>query len=561
MATSEVTSPPGRAGPGGPGGPQDVQEGARGHRGPVPVPGRVHRGPLEGAEGERRGAAVGDPHQGRDRPDRDGGAVRDRGPERRPGPDRDGRPGALGAVRGGGRGGSPGGRAAARRWSATTRARAHWPTTCGAKIASFMAELGETNRLAAAGRTRRRRRGSGPMVGAPAGRRGSAADSTGSSTEEERLDAAPPRAARADLARRSTGRSSAGAAASAVAAAGDGPGVQPGVRPAGRRPRRERPPAGRGEGAGRARSAAATSWAGSTAVFHAMAAVAGREGPRERDVHLQRLARPPLAAGEPPGVQPGAGAVVRGPPRGCWPRRASRPTSAARVDALLDRDMADVDPVHPDGRHPALGDHRRAAAALAGRPGRVPLAAGRRRRGGRPGGRGAAGDDRRARGRRSRSGRPAAGLGRPDGRRAGLRQPDRQRRELPRPGPPRAGRGRGVGPTTAARGRRRDRSTYYVRDNGLGIPEAYQAKLFMAFQRLHPRRRPGEGIGLALVRRMVERHGGTDLVRVEPRASGARSTSTLPGRPAGRGPRRASAEPPASVDGETGDAELWPPSR
>jgi signal transduction histidine kinase len=49
---------------------------------------------------------------------------------------------------------------------------------------------------------------------------------------------------------------------------------------------------------------------------------------------------------------------------------------------------------------------------------------------------------------------------------------------------------------------------YYVKDNGLGIPETQQAKLFHAFQRLHPQVAPGEGIGLALVRRVVERHGG-----------------------------------------------------
>ncbi len=50
--------------------------------------------------------------------------------------------------------------------------------------------------------------------------------------------------------------------------------------------------------------------------------------------------------------------------------------------------------------------------------------------------------------------------------------------------------------------------TYYVKDNGLGIPEAYQPKVFQAFQRLHPNVAKGEGIGLALVRRIVERHGG-----------------------------------------------------
>lgn len=49
---------------------------------------------------------------------------------------------------------------------------------------------------------------------------------------------------------------------------------------------------------------------------------------------------------------------------------------------------------------------------------------------------------------------------------------------------------------------------YYVRDNGLGIPEAAQAKVFQAFQRLHPEAAKGEGMGLTIVRRFVERHGG-----------------------------------------------------
>ena len=49
---------------------------------------------------------------------------------------------------------------------------------------------------------------------------------------------------------------------------------------------------------------------------------------------------------------------------------------------------------------------------------------------------------------------------------------------------------------------------FYVKDNGLGIAEAYLPKVFAVFQRLHASVAPGEGIGLALVRRMVERHGG-----------------------------------------------------
>ncbi len=50
--------------------------------------------------------------------------------------------------------------------------------------------------------------------------------------------------------------------------------------------------------------------------------------------------------------------------------------------------------------------------------------------------------------------------------------------------------------------------TYYVRDNGLGIDESYLPKIFTAFQRLHKDRASGEGIGLALVRRMIERLEG-----------------------------------------------------
>jgi len=50
--------------------------------------------------------------------------------------------------------------------------------------------------------------------------------------------------------------------------------------------------------------------------------------------------------------------------------------------------------------------------------------------------------------------------------------------------------------------------TYYVKDNGLGIAHAYLPKVFAVFQRLHGEVAAGEGVGLALVRRVVERHGG-----------------------------------------------------
>jgi signal transduction histidine kinase len=72
--------------------------------------------------------------------------------------------------------------------------------------------------------------------------------------------------------------------------------------------------------------------------------------------------------------------------------------------------------------------------------------------------------------------------------------------------------------------------TYFVRDNGMGIPAAYMSKVFRAFQRLHGDVAQGEGIGLALVRRTVERHGGRVWVES---AEGAGSTFfvTLPDQP------------------------------
>lgn len=50
--------------------------------------------------------------------------------------------------------------------------------------------------------------------------------------------------------------------------------------------------------------------------------------------------------------------------------------------------------------------------------------------------------------------------------------------------------------------------TFAVTDNGIGIAPELQAKAFIAFQRLHPKHAAGEGMGLAIVHRIVERHGG-----------------------------------------------------
>jgi PAS domain S-box-containing protein len=55
---------------------------------------------------------------------------------------------------------------------------------------------------------------------------------------------------------------------------------------------------------------------------------------------------------------------------------------------------------------------------------------------------------------------------------------------------------------------------YYVKDNGLGIPKNAIPQLFTTFHRFHPDSCPGEGMGLVMVRRIIERLGGT--IRVEP---------------------------------------------
>jgi hypothetical protein len=67
-----------------------------------------------------------------------------------------------------------------------------------------------------------------------------------------------------------------------------------------------------------------------------------------------------------------------------------------------------------------------------------------------------------------------------------------------------------------------------VADNGIGIPEEYADKVFVIFQRLHGRDEyEGTGIGLALVKKVVEFHGGTVGLEASP-IGGACVSFTLP---------------------------------
>jgi len=70
-------------------------------------------------------------------------------------------------------------------------------------------------------------------------------------------------------------------------------------------------------------------------------------------------------------------------------------------------------------------------------------------------------------------------------------------------------------------------AVYYIKDNGIGIAPEYQERIYEIFHRLNPAATQGEGLGLTLTRKILERHAGNIRVESEP-GKGSNFIITLP---------------------------------
>ena len=94
-------------------------------------------------------------------------------------------------------------------------------------------------------------------------------------------------------------------------------------------------------------------------------------------------------------------------------------------------------------------------------------------------------------------------------------------------------------------------AVFQVRDQGIGIPESDAEQLFQTFHRgSNVGERPGSGLGLVIVKRCVELHGGT--ISLESRAgSGTTVTVRLP---------LFAVSPPAALGRVTKSKQAGPPA-